>query len=78
MAIVHGVCQIARVEIIRDGQTAQSIQCEDLDVTVKWVDSVAQPGRHWYLLKVIQTDKEKHIFHNTLPRQTLPGQTFTG
>jgi hypothetical protein len=58
MAMVHGVSQIARVEIIRDGQTTQSIQGDGRDMTVKWLDSAVVPGRHWYLLKVIQTDKE--------------------
>lgn len=58
MAIVHGVCQIARVEIIRDGQTAQSIQGDGRDMTVNWLDRAVGPGRHWYLLKVIQTDQE--------------------
>jgi len=58
LAIVRGVCQIARVEIIRDGQTEQSIRGDGRDLTVKWVDSAVGPGRHWYLLKVIQTDQE--------------------
>ncbi len=58
MAVVHGVSQIARVEIIRDGQIAQSIRGDGRDMTVKWLDSTAAPGRHWYLLKVIQTDQE--------------------
>jgi hypothetical protein len=57
-AIVHGVCQIARVEIIRDGQTAQSIQGDGRDMTVNWLDRAVGTGRHWYLLKVIQTDQE--------------------
>ena len=57
-AVVHGVSQIARVEIIRDGQTAQSIQGDGRDMTVEWVDSAVAPGRHWYLLKVIQADQE--------------------
>ena len=25
---------------------------------MKWLDSAAGPGRHWYLLKVIQADQE--------------------
>lgn len=58
MAVVHGVSQIARVEIIRDGQTSQSIQGDGQDMTVKWSDSAVAPGRHWYLLKVIQTNQE--------------------
>jgi hypothetical protein len=57
-AVVHGVSKIARVEIIRDGRTAKSIQGDGRDMTVKWSDSAVVPGRHWYILKVIQMDQE--------------------
>ncbi len=55
---IHGVSRVARVEIIRDGQTVQSIEGDSQDMRVKWSDSAVAPGRHWYLLKVIQTDRE--------------------
>jgi len=58
MAVVHSVSKIARVEIIRNGQTVQSIRGDGPDMTVKWLDSAVPPGRHRYLLKVIQTDQE--------------------
>jgi len=57
-ATVHGTSKIARVEVIRDGQIAQSIQGDGPDLTVKWSDGAAQRGHHWYLLKVIQQDQE--------------------
>jgi hypothetical protein len=58
VAVVHGVSKVARVEIIRDGQTVQSIEGDGRDTTVQWLDSAVTPGRHWYLLKVIQMDQE--------------------
>jgi len=58
MATVHGASRIARVEVIRDGQIAQSMQGDGSDLAVKWSDDAAEPGRHWYLLKVIQEDQE--------------------
>jgi hypothetical protein len=58
MVVVHGVSQIAQVDIICDGQTAKTIRGDSRDMTVKWSDTAVVPGRHWYLLKVIQKDKE--------------------
>ncbi|MBM3335061.1 hypothetical protein FJY63_10415, partial [Candidatus Sumerlaeota bacterium] len=57
-AAIHAASKIARVEIIRDGQIAQSIPGDGADLTVKWSDAAAKSGRHWYLLKVIQADQE--------------------
>jgi hypothetical protein len=58
MATVHAVSPVARVEIIRDGQVVQAMQGDGLDMVVNWADGTVTPGRHWYLLKVIQADKE--------------------
>jgi hypothetical protein len=58
VAEVHGVADVARVEIIRDGQTVQSIEGKGRDTAVNWLDSAVTSGRHWYLLKVVQTDQE--------------------
>ncbi len=57
-AAVHGVAKIARVEIIRDGLIAKSIEGNALDLKVTWSDSDLPPGRHWYLLKAVQVDQE--------------------
>ena len=57
-ATVHGTAEIARIEVVRDGQGVQSIPGAGADQAVDWTDAAAPPGRHWYLLKVIQKDGE--------------------
>jgi hypothetical protein len=57
-ATIHGVAPIARVEVVRDGQTVKTIAGDGLDLTAEWSDDTAASGRHWYLLKAIQTDQE--------------------
>jgi hypothetical protein len=57
-ATIHGTAEIARAEILRDGEVAQSIPGTGADQRVDWPDAAAGPGRHWYLLKVIQKDQE--------------------
>jgi len=57
-AAVHAAAEIARIEVVRDGQVAQSIPGTGADQRVDWPDAAAAQGRHWYLLKVIQKDDE--------------------
>lgn len=57
-AEIHATSKIDRVEIIRNGQVAQSIAGAGSDQVVTWTDAEAPAGPHWYLLKVIQIDQE--------------------
>lgn len=54
---INAVSEIDRLEIIRDGKVIHSVSGKGKDATVKWTDATAA-GRHWYMLKVIQKDKE--------------------
>ena len=57
-ATVHAAAEIARIEVVRDGEVAQSIPGTGADQLVDWPDAAPASGRHWYLLKVIQKDDE--------------------
>jgi len=57
-ATVHAEAEIARVEVVRDGEVAQAVPGTGADQRVDWPDAAAAPGRHWYLLKVVQKDGE--------------------
>ena len=57
-ATVHAAAEIARIEVVRDGEVVQSIQGTGADQAVEWTDAAPAAGRHWYLLKVIQKDDE--------------------
>lgn len=57
-AAVHAAAEIARIEVVRDGEVVQTIPGAGADQAVDWTDAALAAGRHWYLLKVIQKDNE--------------------
>ena len=46
------------LSLITDGKVVHSIEGDGCDLTFKWPDASGDRGRHWYLLKVIQEDRE--------------------
>lgn len=58
-ADAHGCAPIRRVQIIRDGNVVREVGPEALDVHVRWADTSAGCGWHYYYLKVIQADGEQ-------------------
>jgi len=55
---VHACSGIDRVQVIRDGEVVHAEEAPPMDVTLAWTDEEAAPGKHWYVLKVVQHDGE--------------------
>ncbi len=58
-AVVHGVNELARIEVIRDGEVAHAIEVTGLDAELTWKDPRPVGERAWYYLHVIQADGEE-------------------
>lgn len=56
--IVHACSEVDRVQVIRDGEVVHTEESPAMDVTFAWADKEAAPGKHWYVLKVVQRDGE--------------------
>ncbi len=58
-AEVHGVTELARLEVIRDGAVVHAVEVERLDAELEWKDPEPVGERAWYYLHVIQRDGEE-------------------
>ena len=58
-AEVHGVSELARLEIIRDGEIVHTVEAQGLDAEIEWKDPEEVGERAWYYLHVIQRDGEE-------------------
>jgi hypothetical protein len=58
-ARVHGVEELQRLEIIRDGDVVWTEEIEGLDAELEWSDPEPVEGRTWLYLHVIQRDGEE-------------------
>jgi hypothetical protein len=58
-AEIHAVTELARLEIIRDGEVVQAVAVEGLDAEIEWRDPEPVGERTWYYLHVIQRDGEE-------------------
>ena len=57
-AEVHAAHDIARTDIVRNGEVLATFAGETWHQTVNWTDTTAGTGRHWYFVKVTQRDGE--------------------
>ena len=55
-ATVHGVTELARLEVICGGEVVHSEDVDGLDARLKWTDPNPVAERQWYYLHVIQRD----------------------
>jgi hypothetical protein len=58
VATVHTVRPIDRIEVIRDGEVVHTMAGAGQDQTVSWSDGKAAGGNHWYMLRIVQQDRE--------------------
>ena len=58
-ARVHGMQELRRLEIIRDGEVVWTEEVEGLDVKLEWLDPEPVEERTWLYLHVIQRDGEE-------------------
>ncbi|MFW6155952.1 MAG: CehA/McbA family metallohydrolase [Armatimonadota bacterium] len=58
-ARVHGVQELSRLEIIRDGDVVWTEEIEGLDAELEWSDPEPAEERTWLYLHVIQRDGEE-------------------
>lgn len=58
-AEIHAVTELARLEIIRDGEVVQAVAVGGLDAEIEWRDPEPVGERTWYYLHVIQRDGEE-------------------
>jgi hypothetical protein len=58
-ATVHGVQQLWRLEIIRDGEVVWTEEVEGLDAELEWTDPEPVGERTWLYLHVIQRDGQE-------------------
>jgi len=54
--VVHGCSPIKQVEIIKDGEVVFCKEENKLDVSIEWKDPELPKRRHFYYLRVVQTD----------------------
>ncbi|MGI5817800.1 MAG: CehA/McbA family metallohydrolase [Armatimonadota bacterium] len=58
-ARLHGVQELQRIEIIRDGEVVWTEEIEGLDAEIEWSDPEPVGERTWVYLHVIQRDGEE-------------------
>lgn len=58
-ATVHGQHELARLEIVRDGDVVWTEEVEGLDAQIEWSDPERVGESTWYYLHVIQRDGEE-------------------
>ncbi len=58
-ARVHGVQELWRLEIVRDGEVVWTEEAEGLDADLEWTDPTPVGERTWLYLHVIQRDGEE-------------------
>ncbi len=58
-ATVHAVTELARLEVIRDGEVVHAVEVDGLDAELEWDDPKPVGERAWYYLHVIQRDGEE-------------------
>ena len=58
-AAVHGVRELERLEIVRDGEVVHAEPVEGLDAKLSWTDPEKVGERTWLYLHVIQRDGEE-------------------
>ena len=55
---VYAVSDLARLEVIRDGEVVFTQEGGGRDAAVDWIDDAPGVGEHWYLLRSVQRDGE--------------------
>lgn len=58
-AEVHAVDELARLEIIRDGEVVHAVEVEGLDAEIEWRDPDPVGERAWYYLHVVQRNGQE-------------------
>ncbi len=58
-ATVHAVTELARLEVIRNGEVVHAVGVDGLDAELEWDDPEPVGERAWYYLHVIQRDGEE-------------------
>ncbi len=57
-ATIHACSKIDDVQLVHNGELVKSFPGTGMDMEITWKHEDANPGKHWYYLKVIQDDGE--------------------
>ena len=55
---IHACMPVRKIEIIRDGKVVKCFKRKFLDGEIRWKDKEIEKGKHWYYLKIYQSDGE--------------------
>jgi hypothetical protein len=55
---VVGTASIAKIDVLRDSEVVATLKPQGFGFQTQWTDAKAQPGTHYYYIRVLQSDNE--------------------